>query len=204
MESNSRFQQWSSSASDWLNEQEWFRQLKAKWEEVDPQSRTYIKAAGAGGAVLIVFGMLFSAIWNVHSLKSDLADKQQLLTLIQNANEELRRLRDETAGSPAANGGGGGPWAPYFETVGANAGVDKAALTISPEKPGANSDQAKETLYDLSLKHVSIKQIVRYAFGLENGSRPVKLRNLSIDTHADPEGYMDATLSVSGFALVTK
>jgi hypothetical protein len=204
MESNSRFQQMMTSLSDWLSEQEWFRQLKGKWEELDAQSRTYLKAAGAGGAVLIVLMMLLSAVWNVHSLKGELADKQELLTHIQTANEELRRLRDETSGSAAAGGGGGGPWAPYFETVGTNAGLEKATLTIGGDKPGATSDQAKETLYDLNLKHVSIKQVVRYAFGIENGARPVKLRNLSIDTHADPEGYMDATLSVSAFALITK
>lgn len=203
MESNSRFQQMMASFSDWLSEQEWFRQLKSKWEELDTQSRTYIKAGGVGGGVLVILILLLNAVWGVHSLKAELADKQELLTHIQTANEELRRLREETAGSTATSGGNGA-WAPYFEIVGANSGVDKAALTVSGDKPGATNDQAKETLYDLTLKHVSIKQVVRYAFGVENGSRPVKLRNLSIDTHADPEGYMDATLSVSAFALITK
>lgn len=204
MESDSRFQQWLTSVTDWLNEQEWFNQLKAKWEELDPQSRVYLKAAGVGGGFLLLLIFVFSAIWSVHSLKNELADKQELLTSIQSANEELRRLRDETAGSPAAAAAGGGNWSSYFEGVGTSAGVEKSSLVVSNEKPGANSEQAKETLYDVSLKHVSIKQIVRVAFGLENGTRPVKLRNLAIDTHADPQGYMDATLAVSAFALITK
>jgi hypothetical protein len=190
--------------SDWLGEQEWFKQLKAKWEELDPQSRTYVKAGAAFGSVLLTLILLLSAVWSVHSLKNELAEKQELLTHIQNGYEELRRLREESSGLSAGGGGGAGPWPAYIETVGTNAGVDKSAYSLSPEKSGATSDQAKETLIDLSLKHVSIKQIVRFAFGLENGSRPVKLRNLAIDTNADPEGYMDATLSISAFALITK
>ena len=35
---------------------------------------------------------------------------------------------------------------------------------------------SKESLFDLSIKHVSVKQVVRLAYFLENGSRPVKLR----------------------------
>lgn len=206
MENESRFQQILTNISEWLNEQEWYGQLKAKWEELDPQSRIYLKAAGLGGSILLLFIFVISAVWSVHSLKNELADKQELLTSIQTANEELRRLREETAGSPAAmaGAGGNGTWPSYFEGLSATAGVDKSALTVGGEKPGATSEQAKETLFDLSLKHVSIKQVVRMAFGLENGSRPVKLRNLSIDTHADPQGYMDATLAVSAFAMINK
>jgi hypothetical protein len=208
MENESRLQGLLNSASDWLGEQEWFGQLKTKWEELDTESRLYIKAGSLVGGLLFLLFLVLSAVWSVHSLKSELADKTELVSSIQAANDELRRLRDETAGSPAASPGaatvGNGTWTSYFETVGGTAGLDKSMLTVSGDKPGTTTEQAKETLYDLSLKHVSIKQVVRYAFSLENGTRPVKLRNLAIDTHADPEGYMDATLAVSGFALITK
>jgi hypothetical protein len=203
MESESSFRQAINKVSDWLNEQEWFGQLKGKWEELDPQSRIYLKAGGLGGTLVVLMFVVLGAVWSVHSLKSELADKTELLGNIQIANEELRRLREETSGA-AAGGGGTGPWTAYFETVGTGAGMDKSTLSISAEKPGEVTDQAKETLFDLSLKHVNIKQVVRLAFGLENGSRPVKLRNLSIDTRNDPEGYMDATLAISAFALITK
>jgi len=209
MENESRLRQLINSASDWLNEQEWFGQLKTKWEELDTQSRLYVKAGGLAGGLLLLLMFVLSAVWSVHSLKTELAEKTELVTSIQSASDELRRLREETASSPAASSAtaapaGNGTWSSYFETVGSTAGLDKTMLTVSSDKPGATSEQAKESLYDLSLKHVSIKQVVRYAFGLENGTRPVKLRNLLIDTHADPQGYMDATLAVSAFALITK
>lgn len=205
MENESRLKQWKSSVFEFLSEQPFVQQLKTKWEELDPNSRQYLKVGGAGATVLLLLIFVISSVWSVHSLKKELNEKQELLSTIQTANEELRRLREVTSSLPSAGGGSGvGAWPSYFETVGASTGIDKASLNVGDEKPGAEGETAKETLFDVSVKHVSIKQVVRYAFGLENGTRPVKLRNLSIDTKADPAGYMDATFSVSGFAMVNK
>ena len=38
MESSSRLSEWMGSVTDWLGEQEWFQQLKGKWDELDAQS----------------------------------------------------------------------------------------------------------------------------------------------------------------------
>ena len=54
----------------------------------------------------------------------------------------------------------------------------------------------------MAVKHANIKQVVKFAQGLEAGARPVKLRDLIIDTKPDGSGYLDATLSVSAFSLV--
>jgi hypothetical protein len=155
-------------------------------------------------ALLLVLVLVLSSIWSVYSLKSELSEKQELLSMINSANDELHRLRESNAGAPMGAAAGGGNWQSYFETVAGSAGIDKGSLSVGSEKPGSSSDTTKETLYDLSVKHVNIKQVVRYAHGLETGSRPVKLRNLMIDTKSDPEGYLDATLSVSAFAMMNK
>ncbi len=203
-----KFKETSSTLTDALNEQVWFQELKGKWEDLDPQSKTNLKLASIGIGLLSIFLLILTTIWNVHSLKQELAEKRNLLNVIQTANDEIRRLRD-TVPSLEAEGGSGagseknsGPWSSYFESTAGGAGFEKASLSVSPEKPGTASEQSKEMLYELNLKHVNIKQIVRYAFSLENGQRPVKLRNLLIDTKGDPSGYLDATLSVSAFSMV--
>ena len=38
--------------------------------------------------------VLLTAMWNVHALKRDYRDKMELLTLLDNANDELRSLRE--------------------------------------------------------------------------------------------------------------
>jgi hypothetical protein len=37
------------AVTDFLNDQPWFQQLKQKWEELDPQSRTYLQIAAVIG-----------------------------------------------------------------------------------------------------------------------------------------------------------
>jgi type II secretory pathway component PulM len=203
MENETAFTRLISRIGDKLSEQAWFQQLKAKWDELDPQSRTYLKFAAAAASAGLVVLMVLSSMWRVHSLKKELAEKSELLATIQTATDELRRLRDSLPASAQAARATdqAGPWPGFFETTAATAGIEKGSLTISPEKSGSSSDLAKEALIDIAVRHVSIKQVVRYAFNIENGSRPVKLRNLTIDTKADPTGYMDATLSVSAFTL---
>jgi type II secretory pathway pseudopilin PulG len=203
MEDKSRFEQWMDSLSDWLNDQQWFQQLKEKWEELDPQSRLYLQFAGAGVSVVGVILVLFSFYWSVHKTKEELVAKSELLSMMSNATDELRTLQAANS-SLNVTGGTNEPWPNYFETTASAAGIPKTNLTVSDSKTGTSSEIAKETLYDLTMKKVSIRQAVRLAQSLESGPRPVKLRNLTIDTQPDGSGYLDATLSVSAFAMVSK
>lgn len=198
------FEKIGSKISDKISEQSFFQELKSKWDELDAQSKTYAKYGASGGASLIILGILLSSILTVRGLRNELEEKSELLHTLQSANDELRTLRDTipaNAQGQQSAAPGGGSWSTYFEAQASGAGVEKSALTVSTEKSGQSTDVAKESLFDINLKKVSIKQIMRFAVGLESGTRPIKLRNLLIDTKSDPNGYMDATLSVSAFAL---
>ena len=193
-----------SNISDRITEQAWFQELKGKWDELDPQSRLYLQIAGAIATVLVVLGGAGSFVWSVHSLKRELTEKSELLSQLQSANDELRRLRETTSSLGASTAGGNDPWQPYFATVAGSSGVPKESVTVSDEKKGTGSDQVKESLFEINLKHVNLRQVVRFAFSLDSGMRPVKTRNLLVDTQGDPAGYMDATFSVSAFTLLNK
>jgi type II secretory pathway component PulM len=186
------------SVVDLLNEQEWFQQVKAKWDELDPQSRLYLKVAGLVAGVLLFLYLILSSLWGVHSLKRDLAAKTELLSMIDNANEEIRRLR-ESGATALTSDIGATSWSDYFDSTATASSIDKGIMTVSSSKPGTGGDVAKEELFDLSLKKANIRQVIKLAYNLENGMRPVKVRSISIDTGADPSGFLDATLSVSAF-----
>jgi hypothetical protein len=203
MEEKSRLAQLMDSISDWLNEQVWFQQLKVKWDEQDPQHQLYFKLGGAGAALTLLCVILLSYYWSVHKTKQELMAKSELLTMISSAADELHTLQATNA-SLSAGGGGNDPWPAYFESTAGNAGIPKGSMTVSDAKPGTTSDVAKETLFDLSMKKVNVRQAVRMAQTLESGPRPVKLRNLTIDTQPDGSGYLDVTLSVSAFAMIPK
>jgi len=184
-----------------IQAQQWYQELQSKWEELDPQSRNYLQLAVTGVIVLTVLIVVLSFIFTVRGLRSEYSEKNELLSGIQSANDELKRLRESSGGLAA--GEANPNWPAYIEQQAGGVGIDKAALTVSGERSGGSSDLAKELVYDVGVKHVSIKQVVRLAYAIENGSQPTKLRNLSIDA-ADPEGYMDATMSVSAFNMVVK
>jgi hypothetical protein len=204
---------------EFLNGQEWFQQLKQKWDELDAQSRMYLQISAAVGTVGLVLFMLFNFIWKVHKLRDEVTEKSELLTSITNANDELKHLREVNAPLLAASGVTPGaapgtpagdaapepktdPWPVYIESAAGRVGLDKSTCSVGDPKPGNSNDTTKESLIDVSLKKVNIKQIVRFALGVQNGGRPVKLRNLTIDTLPDGSGYLNATLSLSAFNLV--
>jgi hypothetical protein len=192
-----------ASINEKLADQEWYQQAKAKWDELDPQSRTNALLGAAAGVVLLLLLIVGSFVAKAHGLRSELAEKLELLEALQSGGDELKRLKDSNSAG-AAGAASTAPWSAYLEGMAASSGVDKASLTLSNEKPGKSSEQGKEALIDLAVKHVSIRQVVRLAYQLETGARPVKIRNLLVDTKADPTGYMDATYSLSGFALITE
>ncbi|MEO5970984.1 MAG: hypothetical protein ABIQ95_13730 [Bdellovibrionia bacterium] len=199
-----KFKEFWEKLSQAVGEQQWAQELKGKWEELDLQSKLYLKLAAVGSGVFLIFFAIFSSVWSVHKLKQELTEKRTLLTMIQNSTDELRRLQDSLPASALKGGAKDtGPWSAYFETLAGLAGMDKSNLNISVEKPGTTGDLSKESLFDIDLKHVSVKQVINYAVSLENGQRPTKIRNLSIDTKGDPTGYMDATFAVSGFTIAT-
>lgn len=217
MEINSKLSQLISQIADKLSDQAWFQQIKAKWDELDAQSKTYLRLAVLGAVALFAIVLVFSAMWNVRSLRNEFSDKTELIALLQRAGDEMRQIRNSLPPGAGIGGGGGQamPWPAYLEAAGLNAGVEKASLTVKPQEGAASTpppskkgskdmaatELAKEELFEVQLKHVDIKQVVRYTLGLENGAKAVKVRNLMIDTGADLDGYLNATLAVSTFTV---
>ncbi len=203
---NSLAQSWTTSFTQWLNEQEWFQPLKAKWEELDPQSRIYLQLSMIAVGALFFAYLTLSSILSVRTLRREVADKSAMLAQIQSANDEIKRLKSVnsslSSAVEAASGEASGPWAPYLEGLATQIGIGHDSFVVGDGKPGATSDLSKEMLYDLSVKKVNVHQLVRLAYAIESGGRPVKLRDLTITTAPDLSGYLDAVLSVSAFSMV--
>ncbi|MDR3607245.1 MAG: hypothetical protein P4M08_07690 [Oligoflexia bacterium] len=188
--------------NQWLGEQEWYQQIKAKWDEQDQESKSYLQIAAVGLVTAFVLYLVLSFIWGVHTLKREVDDKSQLLLQLQSANEDLQKLRSANSSLSAIANPDNGPWPPYFEGYAGQIGISHENLSVSESKAGTTNDLSKEALYDVTVKKVNVHQLVRFAYALETGSRPVKLRNLTINTQPDLSGYLDATLSVSAFTLL--
>jgi len=177
-------EQWHS-LSDQIQESEQFQQLKSKWDDLDAQSKMYLKFAAVGAGLVLAILMCLMTIWSVHGLKDEYLSKRALLAEVKDANTEIKQLR----GIAPNAGTGTSPindqrqsWPEYLETVATSSGVPKEGFTLSQEKSGSSSEQAKEYLFEITLKHITPKKLVQFIFNLENGKRPVKLRNLTTST----------------------
>ena len=204
MQSDSKLDEVIHKTTAWLNDQVWFQELKTKWEELDPQSRTYLSFALGGGTVFAILFVFISALVNVHSLKNRLAEKNELLLKVQQAGKEISMLKALTGGAAGPSNSGKANtainWNGHLSSKAVTLGIPQENIIIAKEKPGLDGQMTKETLIDITLNKVNIKQVVQFAYDIENDSTPIKLRNLSIQTDGN-EGYLNANLAVSAFTL---
>ena len=182
---------------EWITEQSWFQNIRSKWEELDVESRHNLKIAGIGGGSLLAIFLVGYGSYSVHSLKAELTEKQNLLYSIQGANDQLH---SGPVGSTPSDAGKEN-WTGYLQATATQAGLDLGSLTLSADKNVGASEQAAESEVDIAAKHINIRQAFRYAFMLENGTKPVKVRNILVDTKGDPSGYVDVNYVVSAFSF---
>lgn len=186
-----------------LAEQEWWNSLKSKWDELDAKSKSALAWVSAGLVVVTMVGSLVWATISVNKMKKDLSEKNQLASLLDQASQDIRALREKNSSLRFASDGGTN-LSSYFVAKASTFGIGPTQVTVSSPKAGTENELSKESLYDMQLKKVSLKQIVRLSHSLENGDRIVKLKNLQIENIADPKGYLDAKLSLSTFASVSE
>lgn len=188
-----------------LNQQVWFQELKEKWDELDPKNRLYIKIAGVIGTLAFCLISILGSVISTYQLRSDLASKNEILRMIQSAQDEMRELRNQIPPSATVDGARNPEvnWADYLRGIAQTNGIESGNLEISPEKPGTATDSTREALIDLKLTKTTIRKVVQFAFAIQSGEQPMKLRNLAIDTDGT-EGYVNSTISISGFRMVDK
>lgn len=210
MENESRLGRVWASISDKLQDQVWYQQGKAKFDELDANTRTAIKYGSLGIVTLGLLSLVIVSAVSVSGKKKELDDKLGLVTRIQAAQDELQKLKQVTAGSGIA--ASGEPWQSYFEMQASQSGIEASAMTVSgekavtaaaPAKKGEKAPEAqtKESIIDVTVKKVNLRQLVKFVFNIENGGRTAKVRRLQVDTQPDESGYLDITLAVSGFTL---
>ncbi|MBU6375734.1 MAG: hypothetical protein KGQ59_07050 [Bdellovibrionales bacterium] len=187
---------------EWLQENQTAQLVRSKWDELDEQSRLYLKAAAAMSAALLVAWIFIGSWWQVRSIRAEIAEKDQILKQVQSARIEMQALR---SGIPTTRSSQTDeqPWTSYFESIATSLGLDKQSLEVSTESTGQDRTLSKESFFDLTLKKVNVKQLTRFASQVENGPRPVKIQKLQVETKTDMSGYLDAKISVAVYFIKT-
>lgn len=200
-ENESRLSKIIDSIEDKLQDQAWYQQTKSKWDELDPQSRTALRTGGLLVIVLVSVFMVFTSAISVNSKKKEIDDKLAIIRKIKNAEDELKSLKEQTQGIYMSTSQE--PWKKTIEGISGEIGLAQDSITIGPEAAITLTDKnskINETGFDVAVKKINVRQLVKFVHALENHRRTLKVKKIEVDTHPDESGYLDLKLAVSGFS----
>lgn len=182
-----------------IRESEAFQQLKAKYDELDGQTKFYVNIGALAAAVLLVFISVLTGIIKVNGLKSDLNEKEELVGYLQRSADTIRQLR---AQQQAAHGSADMSSLPGFiTTTMENSGIPADKAEVGKEQAGVEDKETKESFVDVKLSQINLRQLTRFLFNLthQGGAKSINVKDLAVDTKGDPSGYIDAVVTVASY-----
>jgi len=185
---------------DEARDSEAFQQVRAKYDELDNQTKLYVNLGALASVVLLVFLTILISMARLSSLKSEIEDKEELIGYLQGSSDTIRQLKAQQSSSRGM-GDASSPLPQFVDTVLMTSGVDRGKVDVGTEKPGTDDKEVHETLLEVKMNQVNLRQIVRLMFNLtEQGkTRALNIKDLVIDTKSDPSGYMDASFTIAGY-----
>jgi hypothetical protein len=185
-----------------IRESESYQQIKAKYDELDAQTKLYVNLAVVAGCALVVFSTVLAGMAKVSSLKSDVNDREELIGSLERSADTIRQLKAQQSssrGSADANS----PLASFVENVGINSNLDRGKMDIGAERDAPNDPANKdaiESLVDVKISQINVRQLTRFLFNLvdQGAVRSLNIKDLSVDTK-DASGYIDASVTVAAY-----
>ena len=183
-----------NSAVESFKDSSTYQTLNNSYQQLSPEQQTYVRWGGIAASVILLFYFIFSATQAANSVKEEYFQKQELLTLMNQAGDEIRRLKGQN--SPFS-GGGEQNWRGVLTNVASGQGLPPDSVVIAKESAGSSQTMIQETLIEAELKGVFIRPLVQFLYQIEHNSPPMKLKGLQVEPGAD--GVLNARLVLSGF-----
>lgn len=183
-----------SSAIESFKDSNTYQTLNNQYQQLSPEQQKAVRWGGVGLSVFLLFYFIFSATEAANSVKNEYFEKQELLSLVNRAGDEIRRLKGQNANlaMPADLN-----WSTVLTNVVTGQGLPADALQIAKESPGVSQSMIQETLIEAEIKGIFIRPLVQLLYQIEHNSPPMKLKGLQIEPAAD--GQLNARLVLSGF-----
>lgn len=183
-----------------IKESEAYLQVKAKYDELDPQTKLYINLGSIGAILLVVVISVIGGVAKVNGLASDIDRREELIGYLQISAENLKQLKEKQEAA-RGNADVSSPLPTFVENVSTSSGLNPDKLVLGLEKPGQEMKGAKESLLEVKLTQINLKQLTRLLFNLtdQGSARNLNIRDLTVDTKSDPTGYLDATFMIATY-----
>jgi hypothetical protein len=173
----------------WDNEQ--VLKVRQKFAELDSQTQSYVIIGSFAGFVLILLVTFFTLWGRTILLKSDLASLDDDIRYAQNSATRIEEMKAEaraqTSDSLLRDFDVSLPVAAFAERATQKSLISKSNVDIGEEK---NNGVA------VKLTRISLRQLVRMLYLMEQSNSGATVEKLAIDSKDDPEGYLWAELLV--------
>ncbi|MBC7396930.1 MAG: type II secretion system protein M [Bdellovibrionales bacterium] len=179
---------------DKVKEQEWFQQLKSSYDQLSPEQQSYAKWGSLLLGSIVFMFVTISTIQSANTAKGEYFEKQELVRIVSQATDEIRRLKGQNAGFVQA---GVQNWKSILQSAASQQGMAAEAVEITKESPGASQNVIQETLLEVQVKGASVRPLTQFLVQLERGNPPIKLKGMKIETAGD--GSLNAHLNLSGY-----
>jgi hypothetical protein len=178
-----------------IREQEFYQQIQGAYHQLPSEQQGYVKWGATGLGFLVLFALIFSVIQSANGTKTEYYEKQELARIITEASDELRRLKGQSSGMPA---NGERNWKAILTARITAQGVPPEALEITKESAGVSQNVIQESVLEIKLKNIPLRPLVQILSQMEQGSPPIKLKGLQIETGAE-DGKLSAKVNLSGY-----
>lgn len=172
----------------WDNEQ--VLKLRQKFSELDTQTQSYI-LIGSFSAFVLFLLVTFFALWGrAITVKSRIAEMESHIRYVQKAVTQIEEFRAQARNQgrePLLEGLDlSAPVNTFLERAALKSLIAKANIEVNGSGPTA----------ELKLNKISLTQLVRVLFILEQAGAGTSVEKLSVDERGDTDGYLWAELSV--------
>jgi hypothetical protein len=182
----------------WNSEQ--VLQLRQQFAELDAETQSYsLIGAFAAFLALLLGSLLYLAIAN-HSMQSQIDDAEANIHYLQNAMDKMEDFRARTRAlsydTNLKDIDRSVSLSAFTEKAAEKSFLSKASYEIQNDKTSPPTKGVIQSSLDIHLNKVSLRQVVRLLYFLEQTQSGIEVQRMSLESKNDPQGYLWASLSL--------
>jgi hypothetical protein len=174
----------------WNNEQ--VVKARQKFAELDTQTQSYVLIGSFTAFVFILLISFFSLWGRAISTKNEIARMDETIRYMQTSATKIAELQEQASqesADPLLEGfDAEAPLAAMLEQAGQKSLINKTNVSVTE---GDNGTRA-----DVKLNKISLTQLVRILYLIEESGSGAVVEHLNVDAKDDSQGYLWTTLSV--------
>lgn len=176
----------------------WLARLRTAYEGLSSQERVLVLVAGA---LLALFVLFLGVVSPILRAAASATTRVETAELELEAMRRLRREYDEVHGRLATveERIRSGPRGEIFTTLEKLASDSAVKIDAMEPRTSPASDAYRETKVQVTLKSVTLAQLVNYLHRIDSSEQVLSIKSLRIRARKDKPDLLDVTFTVSSF-----